>query len=62
MSQFLYRLGRFAAGRPWIVIGAWFAAAVIVEQTERGDRMFMQMVTGGAHQILDNDALDVLPN
>ena len=30
MSQFLYRLGRFAAGRPWIVIGAWFAAAVIV--------------------------------
>lgn len=44
------------------VLAVMIAAAVIVEQTERGDRMFMQMVTGGAHQILDNDALDVLPN
>jgi len=24
--------------------------------------MFMQMINGGAHQALDNDALDVLSN
>ncbi len=30
MSHALYRLGRFAAGRPWIVIGTWFVAAVVV--------------------------------
>jgi len=44
------------------VLAVIIAAAVIVEQTERGDLMFMQMVTGGAHQVLDNDALDVLPD
>ena len=38
------------------------AATVIVKQTERGDRLFMHMVTGGAYQALDNDALDVLPD
>jgi len=36
------------------------AATVIVKQTERGDRMFMQMINGGAYQAIDNDALDVL--
>jgi len=33
---------------------------VIVKQTPRGDQLFMKMVTDGAHQILDNDALDLL--
>ncbi|MEM7541846.1 MAG: oxidoreductase family protein [Pseudomonadota bacterium] len=37
------------------------AATVIVKQTERGDRLFMHMVNGGAYQALDNDALDLLP-
>jgi hypothetical protein len=37
------------------------AATVIVKQTERGDRLFMKMVTDGAWQALDNDALDALP-
>jgi hypothetical protein len=36
------------------------AATVIVKQTERGDRLFMKMVTDGAYQALDNDALDLL--
>lgn len=30
MSHALYRLGRFAARRPWTVIGAWLVVAVIV--------------------------------
>ena len=38
------------------------AATVIVEQTDRGDQLFMKMVTDGAYQAIDNDALDVLPS
>ena len=30
MSTFLYRLGRFAARRPWVVLGAWLLLAVVV--------------------------------
>ena len=30
MSHALYRLGRFAARRPWVVIGSWLAVSVIV--------------------------------
>ena len=30
MSHALYRLGRFAARRPWLVIGAWLLISVIV--------------------------------
>ena len=30
MSQGLYRLGLFAARRPWIVIGAWLVASLVV--------------------------------
>ena len=37
------------------------AATIIVKQTERGDRLFMKMVTDGAHQAIDNDAVDALP-
>ena len=37
------------------------AATVIVKKTERGDRLFIKMVTDGAHQAIDNDALDALP-
>lgn len=44
------------------VLAVIIAAAVIVKQTERGDRMFLQMVEGGAYQALDNDALDLLPS
>jgi len=36
------------------------AATVIVKPTERGDRLFMKMVTDGAYQALDNDAVDAL--
>ena len=30
MSLALYRLGRFAARRPWVVIGAWLLVSVVV--------------------------------
>jgi RND superfamily putative drug exporter len=30
MTHALYRLGRFAARRPWATIGAWFVVAVVV--------------------------------
>ena len=30
MSQFLYRLGRFAARRPWAVIASWLVVSVVV--------------------------------
>jgi RND superfamily putative drug exporter len=30
MSNFLYRLGRFAARRPWAVIGSWLVVSVLV--------------------------------
>ena len=30
MSYALYRLGRFAARRPWVVIGSWLAVSVLV--------------------------------
>ncbi len=38
MSTVLYRLGRFAARRPWLVIGSWFllAAAVVVANSTIG--------------------------
>ncbi|MEQ8233476.1 MAG: phosphotransferase [Gammaproteobacteria bacterium] len=36
------------------------AATVIVKPTERGDRLFMKMVTDGAYQAIDNDAVDAL--
>lgn len=42
------------------VLAVAIAATVIVKQTERGDRLFMHMVQGGAYQALDNDALDLL--
>ncbi len=30
MSHALYKLGRFAARRPWVVIGSWLFAAVVI--------------------------------
>ena len=30
MSHALYRLGRFAARRPWVVIGTWLVVSVVV--------------------------------
>ena len=30
MSHALYKLGRFAARRPWVVIGSWLLAAILV--------------------------------
>lgn len=37
-------------------------ACMIVKRTDRGDRLFMHMITGAAHQALDNDALDAFPD
>ncbi|MBS0275931.1 MAG: phosphotransferase [Proteobacteria bacterium] len=37
-----------------------FFAAMIVEQTARGDTMFLTMLRGAAHQIIDLDALALL--
>ena len=42
------------------VIVVAVAATVIVKKTERGDRLFMKMVTDGAYQAIDNDAADLL--
>lgn len=44
-------------------VGAVMAigASMLVKQTERGDRMFMSMLTHAAHHVLDLGALDVLP-
>ncbi len=36
MSQALYRLGRFAARRPWAVIAAWVIVAVLVVSASAG--------------------------
>ena len=38
MSTVLYRLGRFAARRPWLIVGSWFllAAAVVVANSTIG--------------------------
>ena len=44
------------------VIVVAVAATVIVKQTERGDALFMKMVTDGAWQALDNGAGDLLPD
>lgn len=44
------------------VIVVAVAATVIVKRTERGDRLFMKMVTDGAYQAIDNDAPDLLPD
>ena len=30
MSHALYKLGRFAARRPWLVIGSWLVAALLI--------------------------------
>ncbi len=30
MSSVLYRIGRFSASRPWVMIGAWVAVALVV--------------------------------
>lgn len=37
------------------------AATLIVNRTERGDRMLMHMITGAALQAIDNNALDAFP-
>jgi len=34
-----------------------FFAAMIVKQTARGDKMFLQMIGGASRHILDHDAL-----
>ena len=36
MSHALYRLGRFSASRPWMVIGAWLGALVLVVGASAG--------------------------
>ncbi|MBI4693650.1 MAG: phosphotransferase [Gammaproteobacteria bacterium] len=43
------------------MIAVAVAAFLIVKQTDRGDRLFLHMITGAALQALDNDALDDLP-
>lgn len=44
------------------VLAVAIAATVIVKQTERGDKLFMHLVAGGAYQAIDNHALDLLPS
>jgi hypothetical protein len=49
-----YRHYSFAA------IASGIIATVIVKQTERGNHLFMRMVSDGAYQAIDNGALDLL--
>ncbi len=42
------------------VLAVAIAAAVIVKRSPRGDELFLKMITDGAYQALDNDALDLL--
>ena len=42
------------------VLAVAIAAAVIVKRSDRGDRLFIKMVTDGAYQALDNGAMDLL--
>ena len=42
-------------------IAVALTATMIVKRTDRGDDLFMHMITGAAHQALDNHALDDLP-
>ncbi|MDT0636001.1 phosphotransferase [Spectribacter hydrogenooxidans] len=43
-------------------IAVAMTATMIVKRTDRGDRLFMHMITGAALQALDNNALDDLPD
>lgn len=43
-------------------IAVAMTATMIVKRTDRGDRLFMHMITGAALQALDNDALDAFPD
>ena len=46
MSTVLYRLGRFASRRPWLVIGTWFVlAAVVVVSSATGGKEFEDTFT-----------------
>ncbi len=42
-------------------IAVAMAATLIVKRTNRGDKLFMHMITGAAHQAIDNNALDHFP-
>jgi hypothetical protein len=42
------------------VLAVAIAAVVIVKRSNRGDQLFMKMVTDGAYQAIDNNALDLL--
>ena len=46
MSIALYRLGRFAARRPWLVLGTWFVlAAVVIVSSATGGKEFEDTFT-----------------
>jgi aminoglycoside/choline kinase family phosphotransferase len=49
----------YAAGSFRLLITA-FMAGVMVKQTPRGDKMFLQMLNAAAEHIVDNDALGLL--
>lgn len=59
MSSNLYRLGRFAARRPWIVIGAWIVLSVVVVGTSAvaGDELEDSFAVPGADSELAVDLL-----
>ncbi len=59
MSHALYRLGRFAARRPWVVIGAWLLLSVVVIGASAG--FGRELEDGFSAPGLDSsDALDLL--
>ena len=52
-------LKRDYAGGGFLLFLTAFFAAMIVKRTDRGDDMFMQMLSSGARHVLDHDALAV---
>ncbi|MEM9890000.1 MAG: MMPL family transporter [Actinomycetota bacterium] len=59
MSSHLYRLGRLAARRPWVVIGAWIMLSVIVVGTSAvaGDELEDSFAVPGADSQIAVDLL-----
>lgn len=53
-------LKRDYAGGGFLLFLTAFFAAMIVKRTDRGDDMFMQMLSSGARHVLDHDALSTL--
>ena len=60
MSRALYRLGGFAALRPWSVIGAWLVLLVVVIGAAASFGRELE-VAGAVPGLESQEAVDLLP-